>query len=145
MVRGAEVTELRGELDLLGLRVGVFQQVELAMKRLQLMKELLPSVGPRRCFKMLIGLNNGRRRNAPAKALGLRLAGIELKETPYDYEVALNKAAPDYQKTLVVMTSTEFFRPPTSRHHGTRLQNAVYICISRLGRRRWSPILWSQH
>ncbi len=44
MVRGAEVTELRGELDLLGLRVGVFQQVELAMKRLQLMKELLPSV-----------------------------------------------------------------------------------------------------
>src|SRR5450755_779687 len=42
-------------------------------------------------------------------ALGLRLAGIELKEQPYDYEAALAKAAPQYRGALVVMTSTEFF------------------------------------
>jgi hypothetical protein len=50
--------------------------------------------------------SNGRRRSA---TLGLRFAGIELKERSYDYDAALAKAASDYRRALVVMTSTDFF------------------------------------
>jgi putative ABC transport system substrate-binding protein len=40
--------------------------------------------------------------------LGLRFAGIELKERPYDYDAAL-AAGSDNRRALVVMTSTDFF------------------------------------
>src|SRR5262249_57448279 len=48
-------------------------------------------------------------RDASAK-LGLRVAGIELREQPYDYNRALAQAAPDYRKNLLVLVSPFFFR-----------------------------------
>jgi len=86
-----------------------FQQVELAMKRLQLMKELLPSLEAATVFWNANSVDQWEATQRAGKTLGLRLAGIELKENPYDYEAALKKAAPDYRSALIVMTSTEFF------------------------------------
>ena len=48
-------------------------------------------------------------RDASGK-LGLRVAGIELREQPYDYDRALAQAAPDYRKNLLVLVSPFFFR-----------------------------------
>jgi putative tryptophan/tyrosine transport system substrate-binding protein len=43
----------------------------------------------------------------------LRLAGVELREQPYDYDQALAQAAPDYRKNLFVLASPFFFRDRT--------------------------------
>jgi putative ABC transport system substrate-binding protein len=86
-----------------------FQQVELAMKRLQLMRDVLPSIDAATVFWNANSAEQWQATRRAGTALGLRLAGIELKETPYDYEAALASAAPDYRGAFVVMTSTEFF------------------------------------
>jgi putative ABC transport system substrate-binding protein len=40
----------------------------------------------------------------------LRLAGVELREQPYDYDRALVQAAPEYRKNLFALASPFFFR-----------------------------------
>ena len=42
--------------------------------------------------------------------LGLQLSGIELRESSYDYEAALEQAPPDHRSMLIVPTSPSFFR-----------------------------------
>lgn len=86
-----------------------FQQVELATKRLQVMRDVLPSVEAASVFWDANSVEQWQATQRAGTTLGLRLAGIELKERPYDYEAALAKAAPDYLGALVVMTSTDFF------------------------------------
>jgi hypothetical protein len=39
----------------------------------------------------------------------LSLAGIELSEPPYNYELALAQTSPDHRGTLIVMISPAFF------------------------------------
>jgi putative ABC transport system substrate-binding protein len=86
-----------------------FQQVQLATKRLQFMRDVLPSIEAATVFWNANSIEQWQATQSAGSALGLRLAGIELKETRYDYEAALASAAPDYRGDLVVMTSTEFF------------------------------------
>jgi putative ABC transport system substrate-binding protein len=45
-----------------------------------------------------------------AAMLGLQLSGIELRESPYDYEAALDQAPLDHRGMLIVPTSPSFFR-----------------------------------
>src|SRR5262249_54453062 len=45
-----------------------------------------------------------------AATLGLRLSGVELRELPYDYDVALDQAPLDHRGMLIVPTSPFFFR-----------------------------------
>jgi putative tryptophan/tyrosine transport system substrate-binding protein len=45
----------------------------------------------------------------PAAALGLRLADIELRERPYDYERALAEVPTNHRSVLIVMNSPIFF------------------------------------
>jgi putative ABC transport system substrate-binding protein len=40
-----------------------------------------------------------------AQKLGLKLAGIEFRKQPYDYEAALAQAPPDHRGASIVMTS----------------------------------------
>ena len=43
----------------------------------------------------------------PAAELGLRLAGVELGEQPYDYEKALAQAPPDHRSVPKFATAGE--------------------------------------
>ena len=86
-----------------------FQQVELATKRLQFMRDVLPSIEAATVFWDANSVEQWQATQQAGTMLGLRLAGIEFKEKPYDYEAALANAAPDYRGALVVMTSTGFF------------------------------------
>jgi len=45
-----------------------------------------------------------------AALLGLQLSGIELRESSYDYEAALEQAPPDHRGMLIVPTSPALFR-----------------------------------
>jgi putative ABC transport system substrate-binding protein len=79
-----------------------FQQVELAMKRLQLMRDMLPRIEAATVFWNANSVEQWQATQRAGTAAGLRLSGIELNEKPYDYEAALAKTAPDYRGALVV-------------------------------------------
>jgi putative ABC transport system substrate-binding protein len=90
---------------------GLFlQQIELAKKRLELLKEALPDVRTATMFWDLPSEDQWKTTSAAAPDFGLRLAGVELREQPYDYEKALAQAPPDYHRTLVMPTSPVFYR-----------------------------------
>jgi putative ABC transport system substrate-binding protein len=48
--------------------------------------------------------------NVTASSLGLRVAGIELREQPYDYEGALAQAPLDYRSALIMTISSVLYR-----------------------------------
>jgi putative ABC transport system substrate-binding protein len=90
---------------------GVFlQQIDLTVKRLQLVKEAFPEMQTATVFWDRVSADQwSAARDASAK-LGLRLTGVELHEQPYDYDQALAQAAPEYRKNLFVLASPFFFR-----------------------------------
>jgi hypothetical protein len=59
-----------------------------AKKRVQILKDALPDV---------------------QTATMLQLAGVELREQPYDYEAALAQAPPDHRNVLIMPTSPVFY------------------------------------
>ena len=90
---------------------GVFlQQIELTMKRLQVLNDAFPDMKAATVFWDQISADQWEAAQGTGAKLGLRLAGIELREQPYDYERALAQVPSDYRRNLFVMTSPFFFR-----------------------------------
>jgi putative tryptophan/tyrosine transport system substrate-binding protein len=90
---------------------GVFlQQIELTVKRLQIVKEAFPDMQAATVFWDRISADQWFAARDVSAKLGLRLAGVELREQPYDYDQALVQAAPEYRKNLFVLASPFFFR-----------------------------------
>ena len=90
---------------------GVFlQQIELTMKRLQVLNDAFPDMKAATVFWDQISADQWEAAQGTGANLGLRLAGIELREQPYDYERALAQVPADYRRHLFVMTSPFFFR-----------------------------------
>jgi ABC-type uncharacterized transport system substrate-binding protein len=87
-----------------------FQQIELAAKRIQLVKEAFPDLPGATLFWDGPSADQWQAAQNSASTLGLRLSGIELREPPYDYERALREAPPDHRGMLIVATSAFFFR-----------------------------------
>jgi putative ABC transport system substrate-binding protein len=109
---------------------GVFlQQVELSLKRLQILKEAFPTMEAATVFWDHRSMYQWQETQDAAASLGLRLAGIELRDLPYDYDQALAQIPPDHRGTLLVMASPLLFgdrqrladfarRPECSRPRG---------------------------
>ena len=90
---------------------GLFlQQIELAKKRLQLLKVCLPNIQTATMFWDSPSEYQWKSTSNVAAEFGLRLAGVELREQPYDYESALAKVPPDHRSTLIMPTSAVFYR-----------------------------------
>ena len=87
-----------------------FQQIELAAKRIQLVKDTFPDVPGATMFWDRSSADQWKAAQNAAATLGLRLYGIELREPPYDYERALREAPPDHRGIVIVATSAFFFR-----------------------------------
>jgi putative ABC transport system substrate-binding protein len=86
-----------------------FQQIELAMKRLQLMREVLPDVAAATVFWDDGSVDQWRATQSAAETMGLKLAGVELGNPPRDYENALTAhAPPDHHRILMVLSSPVF-------------------------------------
>src|SRR5262252_6661073 len=88
----------------------VFQQIELAAKRVQLIKDGFPDRLAATMFWDKLSADQWEAARSTAAKLGLQLSGIELREPPYDYEAALDQAPLDYRGMLIVPTSPSFFR-----------------------------------
>jgi putative tryptophan/tyrosine transport system substrate-binding protein len=90
---------------------GVFlQQIELASKRLQLMKDLLPSFAAATIFWDPLSEYQWKATSSAAASFGLRLAGVELQKEPYDYEGALASVPPDHRSALITPIAPAFYR-----------------------------------
>jgi putative tryptophan/tyrosine transport system substrate-binding protein len=87
-----------------------FQQIELAAKRIQLIKDAFPNISAATMFWDQLSVDQWLAAQKAAAALGLRLTGIELREPPYDYERALDEAPPDQRDVVIFSTSPFFFR-----------------------------------
>jgi putative tryptophan/tyrosine transport system substrate-binding protein len=86
-----------------------FQQIELTVKRLQLLKDAFPDIAVATIFWDAISVDQWRAAQDAQAGLGLRLTGIELREPPYDYERALDQAPPDHRGALIVLASPVMF------------------------------------
>jgi putative ABC transport system substrate-binding protein len=87
-----------------------FQQIELAAKRIQLVRDAFPDISAATMFWDRLSADQWQSAQSAAATLGLRLSGIELREPPYDYERALHEAPPDHRGMIIVATSPFFFR-----------------------------------
>jgi len=88
----------------------VFQQIELAAKRIQLIKDGFPDRPAATMFWDKLSADQWEASRSTAVRLGLQLSGIELHELPYDYEAALDQAPLDHRGILIVSTSPFLFR-----------------------------------
>jgi putative ABC transport system substrate-binding protein len=90
---------------------GIFlEQIDLAVKRLQMVKDAFPAIGKAMAFWDAASADQWRATRDNAAKLGFDLAGAELRDYPYDYARALAQMPPDHRAFLFVMTSPLFAR-----------------------------------
>src|SRR6516162_7919361 len=87
----------------------VFQQIALAAKRIQIIKDGFPDRPAATMFWDKLSADQWEAARSTAAKLGLQLSGIELREPPYDYEAALDQAPLDHRGTLIVPSSPYLF------------------------------------
>jgi putative tryptophan/tyrosine transport system substrate-binding protein len=88
-----------------------FQQIELTVKRLQLVRQAFPELQAATVFWDRISADQWQAAQGAAATLGLRLAGVEFREHPYDYERGLAQVPPDHRRLLIVLASPAFALP----------------------------------
>jgi putative tryptophan/tyrosine transport system substrate-binding protein len=104
---------------------GLFlRQIELAVKRLELLKEAFPDRAAITVFWDQRATFQWQAVERAAPSLGIRVAGIELRDPPYDYERALNEAPADHRGTLLAL-STPFLLADRLRLAEFALQRRV--------------------
>jgi putative ABC transport system substrate-binding protein len=106
LARGYVTSLARPSGNITGL---VFQQIELAAKRIQLIKDGFPDRVAATMFWDKLSADQWEAARSTAAMLGLQLFGIELREPPYDYEAALDQAPLDHRGMLIVPSSPFLF------------------------------------
>src|SRR5260370_11722894 len=86
------------------------QQIDLAKKRVELLTQALPTVHAATVFWDSASEAQWKATKSVATEFGLRLADVELRDQPYDYEAALAQAPPDCRSVAIFPTSPVFFR-----------------------------------
>jgi putative ABC transport system substrate-binding protein len=86
-----------------------FQQIELAAKRTELMKEAFPDVGRVTVFWDNVSKDQWEATQVAAYKVGLNVFGVELRKRPYDYEAALAQVPAEYRGGFIGLTSPTFF------------------------------------
>ncbi len=85
-----------------------FQQLDLAVKRAQFLKDGFPGLSGATVFWDQVSADQWQALKRAGGALAMHLSGIEFHERPFDYEQALTQAAPEDRAALLVMASPLF-------------------------------------
>jgi putative ABC transport system substrate-binding protein len=107
IARGYVTSLARPPTNLTGISL---QQIELAEKRVQILKDAFPDLRNAIAFWDAISGDQWDAAQTAATKLGFQLAGVQVRDPPYDYERALAQSAPDHRGSLIVMVSPFFFR-----------------------------------
>lgn len=108
-----------------------FEQIELAAKRIQLLKDAFPAIHAATVFWDEISADQWKATRDSAEKLDLQVAGIELRNYPYDYTRALAQAPADHRGFLIVMTSPYFARDRERLVEFTTEQRVASIFVFR--------------
>jgi ABC-type uncharacterized transport system substrate-binding protein len=87
----------------------VLRQIELTSKRMQFLKEALPSVTRVAVFWDAISADQWREAEKTAIGVGLKLQGVELRNPPYHLTDAFRAAARGRAEALLLLMSPVFF------------------------------------
>jgi putative tryptophan/tyrosine transport system substrate-binding protein len=87
-----------------------FQQIDLAVKRLELTRETFPDMRAATALWDRISADQWKAVQGAGAALGMQLTGIELRERPFDYEQALAQVPPDRRGTFLALMSPVFYQ-----------------------------------
>ena len=102
---------------------GVFlQQIEVGVKRLQLLKDAFPDMRGTTVFWDQLSVDQWKAIEAAGAKLGVRLFGVELHNAPYDFERALAQAPPECRGSLL-STTTPFVYRDRAKLAGVALRN----------------------
>jgi putative ABC transport system substrate-binding protein len=85
------------------------QQLDLAKKRVELLTQALPNVHAATVFWDSASEDQWKATSSAAPEFGLRLADVELRDQPYDYEKALAQVPADFRGVVIFPTSPVFF------------------------------------
>jgi putative ABC transport system substrate-binding protein len=88
----------------------VLEQIELAAKRLQLVKDAFPTVNKATVFWDALSEDQWRATRDNATKFDFDLVGVELRDYPYDYARALAQAPKEHRGFLFATTSPLFAR-----------------------------------
>src|SRR6516165_5808540 len=86
------------------------QQLDLARKRVELLTQALPNVHAATVFWDSVSEDQLKATSSAAPEFGLRLADVQLRDQPYDYEKALAQVSADFRSVVIFPTSPVFFR-----------------------------------
>ncbi len=90
---------------------GIFlEQIELSAKRLQLVKDAFPIISKATVFWDQQSAHQWEAARDTAAKFGFDLAGVELRDYPYDYAKALAQVPPEHRGFLFATTSSLFAR-----------------------------------
>jgi putative ABC transport system substrate-binding protein len=87
-----------------------FEQIELAAKRIDLLKDAFPTTRVVTVFWDALSADQWKATRDSAAKFGIEATGVELRNYPYDYGRALAEAPPANRGFLLVMTSPYFAR-----------------------------------
>src|SRR5262245_8963819 len=87
-----------------------FEQIELAAKRIDLLKDAFPTTRAVTVFWDALSADQWKATRDSAAKFGIEATGVEFRNYPYDYERALAEAPPANRGFLLVMTSPYFAR-----------------------------------
>ncbi len=90
----------------------LLQQIELAEKRIELLREAFPAMKAVTVFWDALSADQWQAAKDSAQRFGLKVTGVEPRDYPYDYEkaLALAQAPPGHRRFLIVVTSPFFSR-----------------------------------
>src|SRR5262249_40705739 len=108
--------------------------MELAEKRVQILKDAFPDLRSAIAFWDTISGDQWDAAQTAASKLGFQLAGVQVRDPPYDYERALAQSAPGHRGSLIVMVSPFFFRD-RARLAEFALRHRI---VSMFGFREWA-------
>jgi putative ABC transport system substrate-binding protein len=86
------------------------QQIDLARKRVELLMQALPNVKAATVFWDSVSEDQWNATRGAAAAAGLRVADVEFRDRPYDYEGALAQVPPDHRNVVIFCVSPVFYR-----------------------------------
>jgi putative tryptophan/tyrosine transport system substrate-binding protein len=112
----------------------LLQQIELAEKRVQILRDAFPGLPTAIAFWDEISADQWHAAQTAAATLRFPLAGVKLHDPPYDYERAFTQSAPNHRDSLIVMVSPFFFRD-RARLAEFALRHRI---VSMFGFREWT-------
>jgi putative tryptophan/tyrosine transport system substrate-binding protein len=86
------------------------QQLDLARKRVELLTQALPNVKAATVFWDSISVDQWNATRGAAAAAGLRVADVEFRDQPYNYEAALARVPAEHRNVVIFCVSPVFYR-----------------------------------